>query len=221
MEKFKRDSDCVEYGTWSNLKGSGVYCIENINTKLKYVGSSKNIDQRIIKHFSELRFNRHTNLRLQSDFNKYGFSSFKVTVLEYVEDTNLLLTTEVSKQLEIGKDALYNDIISGSYITTSLSKVRASSHKNTHKSDEYRAKMVALKTKYAVVKIDMTTNIVVETFESIELIADKYPTFSVNTIRGVCNGSKNSYAKYYWRYVDKQGNIVPTKWDNEQNKDIV
>ena len=60
-----------------NLKNkSGIYCILNIQNNKKYIGSSINIWQRLQKHFSLLRNNKHENIILQNSFNKNGEDSF-------------------------------------------------------------------------------------------------------------------------------------------------
>lgn len=61
MEKITRD-----------LKVSGIYCIENKINNKTYIGSSKNLYQRLLKHFALLRHNKHENAHLQSAWNKYG-----------------------------------------------------------------------------------------------------------------------------------------------------
>lgn len=54
----------------------GVYCILNIKNNKKYIGSSINIWQRLQKHFSLLRKNKHENIILQNSFNKNGEESY-------------------------------------------------------------------------------------------------------------------------------------------------
>ena len=72
------------------LKISGIYCIENkINNKI-YIGSSKNIYQRLLKHFALLRHNKHQNAHLQSAWNKYGEINFEWLVLEFCDLTKLI-----------------------------------------------------------------------------------------------------------------------------------
>lgn len=71
------------------LKYSGIYCIENkINYKI-YIGSSKNIYSRLLKHFALLRHNKHENAHLQNAWNKYGESNFTWTVLEKCKEEKL------------------------------------------------------------------------------------------------------------------------------------
>ena len=67
-------------------KKSGVYCIVNKKNNKKYIGSSKNIWQRLQCHRSYLRNNSHTNKHLQSSYNKHGESQFDVYVIEYCDN---------------------------------------------------------------------------------------------------------------------------------------
>lgn len=71
------------------LKVSGIYCIENITNHKTYIGSSKNIYQRLLKHFALLRHNKHQNAHLQSAWNKYGESSFRWFILELCDSMEL------------------------------------------------------------------------------------------------------------------------------------
>ena len=53
-------------------KISGVYQIVNELNGHRYIGSSKNIQHRILVHRSALRRNSHHSIYLQNAFNKYG-----------------------------------------------------------------------------------------------------------------------------------------------------
>ena len=64
-------------------KQCGIYEIFNIINGKSYVGQSTNITQRLSKHKSELRHNKHQNLHLQNAWNKYGEHSFLFNILEY------------------------------------------------------------------------------------------------------------------------------------------
>ena len=72
-----------------DFKVSGIYCIENIVNHKTYIGSSKNIYQRLLKHFALLRHNKHENAHLQSAWNKYGEKSFQWFVIEYCDNEYL------------------------------------------------------------------------------------------------------------------------------------
>ena len=71
------------------LKVSGIYCIENITNHKTYIVSSKNIYQRLLKHFALLRHNKHQNAHLQNAWNKYGEDSFRWFILELCDSKEL------------------------------------------------------------------------------------------------------------------------------------
>ena len=73
---------------------SGIYTITNIINNKIYVGYTVNFYQRMHKHFSDLKYNRHDNCYLQNAYNKYGKNSLVFEVLEYYEDNNLLPSME-------------------------------------------------------------------------------------------------------------------------------
>ena len=129
MKDFIRETDNVTYGTFSHLNGMGVYQIRCKSENKAYIGSSTNCQDRVQKHFSELRLNRHTNKRLQDAFNKYGFEDFICSIVIYVNNQDNLLDLETNYQKKLGIDNIYNDKISGYYITDELREIRANSIK--------------------------------------------------------------------------------------------
>jgi len=72
----------------------GIYIIENLTNKEIYIGSSKNIHNRLQKHMSLLRHNKHENRYLQNSFNKYKEVNFKWYIAEVIFDINTLTTRE-------------------------------------------------------------------------------------------------------------------------------
>lgn len=50
-----------------------------------YVGSSKNLANRLIEHRSDLNHNQHSNQFLQNCFNKYGKDNLEIDILEYCD----------------------------------------------------------------------------------------------------------------------------------------
>lgn len=66
----------------------GIYCIEQKSTNRKYIGSSTNIEKRLIQHFSDLLNNRHHNTFLQRAYNKYGINDFETSRIEIFESIN-------------------------------------------------------------------------------------------------------------------------------------
>lgn len=72
-----------------NTLESGIYCIENTINNKKYIGQSININQRWLKHISELNNGYHHNDYLQKSWNKYGEECFKFYILEYCDKDEL------------------------------------------------------------------------------------------------------------------------------------
>ena len=73
-----------------DLKFSGIYCIINIKNSKRYIGSSKNIRQRLWTHRACLRHNNHENAHLQAAWNKYGEDNFDYFILEPCKEDILL-----------------------------------------------------------------------------------------------------------------------------------
>lgn len=69
---------------------SGIYCIVNTDNQKKYVGSSKNIYQRLQKHRAYLRKNMHENKKLQNSWNKHREDSFQYYILEFCPEDMLI-----------------------------------------------------------------------------------------------------------------------------------
>jgi len=59
-----------------------VYCIENLINGKKYIGKTKNYDNRKRIHVSTLRGNYHENKYLQYSWNKYGEENFKWYIID-------------------------------------------------------------------------------------------------------------------------------------------
>lgn len=82
------------------------YCIKNnINGKM-YIGITKNFKQRISKHFTLLKNNKHENEHLQSSYNIYGKESFEVIILIDGLEREKVMETE---KLYINKFKTYNN----------------------------------------------------------------------------------------------------------------
>lgn len=63
----------------------GIYQIRNIINDKKYIGLSKNCENRFKKHKRLLKNNKHENIKLQNAWNKYGEQNF---VFSIIEETN-------------------------------------------------------------------------------------------------------------------------------------
>ena len=75
-----------------NISGvvSGIYCITNNATGMRYVGSSINMRDRKAGHFRALGDETHRNRHLQNAFNRYGGRCFSFLVLEECSEDSLV-----------------------------------------------------------------------------------------------------------------------------------
>lgn len=83
-----------------------IYYIKNIINDKMYIGQTKNIKRRRLSHYGKLSKGYHPNYKLQDDWNKYGGNSFKITVLEYCDES------EVNKR-EMYYISLFNSVDDG------------------------------------------------------------------------------------------------------------
>jgi len=73
----------------------GIYCIINIKTSKRYIGStSVTFDQRFNSHIRLLRQNKHHSIHLQNSWNKYGEESFKFYIIKFYTDDLTILNIE-------------------------------------------------------------------------------------------------------------------------------
>lgn len=73
---------------------SGIYQIRNTLNEKCYIGSATHLQQRWAAHRSTLRRGQHRNRHLQRAFDKYGKEAFTFTILEYVEEPEILIERE-------------------------------------------------------------------------------------------------------------------------------
>ncbi|MDE1904971.1 MAG: GIY-YIG nuclease family protein [Rhodospirillales bacterium] len=72
----------------------GIYAITNTVNGKQYVGSSAHLQDRLYEHHRDLRPGKHPNRHLQHAWNKYGSEAFTFTLIEEIEDVNLILARE-------------------------------------------------------------------------------------------------------------------------------
>lgn len=72
----------------------GIYCIENIINKKRYIGQSRDAKMRFYGHKSELRRNVHGNEHLQRAWNKYGEENF---IFYIIKECKLIELDECEK----------------------------------------------------------------------------------------------------------------------------
>ena len=89
----------------------GIYSIYSKSQDCYYIGKSKDIEKRMLKHKSDLRLNRHHSPYLQNTFNKYGFEDLEFSVIQEC-------TYEDSAELEKDYIKKYNSYDKGFNMTT-------------------------------------------------------------------------------------------------------
>lgn len=205
----------VPYGTFSIYGNEkAVYGIKSKITGKVYIGSTKHIQRRLMKHFNELFHNRHSTKVLQEEFNKYGFNSFDIIIYDSNVNTNLL-EKEKEIQISIGIDNLYNEKISGYWVKEEYRNKLANSSKTTHKTKEYRQKMSKLKTN-KVGQYHFSGTLIKIWDSAIQICETLGYTRSV--ILSCCNGNKSHAYGFDWRYVDDNGNIVKNGYDKARKQ---
>lgn len=66
----------------------GIYSIFNVENGKRYVGSSKDLYNRLHEHIHNLKHDKSHNKHLQASWNKYGEDSFIFNVLEFCEESS-------------------------------------------------------------------------------------------------------------------------------------
>lgn len=59
----------------------GIYSIYSKSQNCYYIGKSKDIHKRILKHKSDLKLNHHHSSYLQNIYNKYGLEDLEFSVI--------------------------------------------------------------------------------------------------------------------------------------------
>lgn len=193
-----------------------VYKIVNTQTNDVYVGSTKRgLVWRTRKHLRELDRKIHHNRHLQNAYNKYGKDSFVFSVLELVEDSELL--TECEQKWINKLNPTYNvmrDIKSHigckrseetkAKISESLkNRPLSDAHKNSirktmlgSKHTEDRKRKIGEAHKIPIVQLDMKNTPVAE-WPSIKDAAIALGFNKAKISNCVC-GRKKSYKGFIW-----------------------
>ena len=74
---------------------TGIYEIVNTGNGRRYVGSAVNFIRRFNVHRSQLRHNKHHNVRIQRDWDKLGPSAFEFRQLLVCEKKDLILYEQI------------------------------------------------------------------------------------------------------------------------------
>lgn len=66
-------------------KKCGVYSIKNVINNKEYIGSSKNLYNRLHEHLNNLKYNKGHNSHLQNAWNKYGENNFVYKIISFCD----------------------------------------------------------------------------------------------------------------------------------------
>lgn len=70
----------------SRINNCGIYKITCLKNNKIYIGSSKNLSNRLYNHKYSLKNGIHKNVFLQKDWNYYGEENFKFEIIEYCDE---------------------------------------------------------------------------------------------------------------------------------------
>lgn len=199
----------------NNLELSGIYCIENnINNKV-YIGSAINLKRRLGKHFSELKHNKHGNIKLQRFYNKYrNFVILTYKILEYCEPINLIKREQYHLNLHNIEDLFNINIIANSRLGVKSSentkqKIRSALlGKSPSQTTKDKIRITLTGTKLSKERIKMKCKKInqynlkgefVKTWNSIKEISIFY-AIERNRITYCLKHLHLSFINFYWRY---------------------
>lgn len=182
-----------------DLKVSGIYCIINLKNSKRYIGSSKNIRQRLWNHRALLRKRRHDNIHLQSAWNKYGEQNFDFYVIERC-DESLLLEKEQS----------YIDTMKPEYNINLETQRPPCSKESREKQSQTRKRLYAeglLKPSFKHIKVyvyDLDGNFIKE-YNSMKEAAIAEFGKNSGAVRNACLGKENPYHRVHDKlfYLEK------------------
>lgn len=128
-----------------NYEHAGIYVIYNLATDSMYIGQSKNIYLRFVKHRARLKKGSHVNKKLQNLYDLYGKDGFLFFCIELVTDVNKLCEREKYYIEAAGRDNLLN-IHQASEVSLERHKNISASLTGRKLSEEHVKKMSEVQT---------------------------------------------------------------------------
>lgn len=90
------------------IRTSGVYIITNLVTNKVYIGSSKEVEDRLCRHKVALLKGTHHSIKLQRSYNKHGLNNFTFNLLLVCSLHDLLLYEQLCLDAYDAVDGGYN-----------------------------------------------------------------------------------------------------------------
>lgn len=185
----------------------GIYKMSCSETDKVYIGETVNLSNRLQKHFSLLRKNKHSNPIWQNVFNKYGEATITVEVLEYLETTDEL---ELKKIEKAWQDKFPNCISLDSNEIFAVERTEEWKEQQRKQLDEIREKAIEV-CNIPIIVYDIKMDVLLEfpnVKEATSIIEYKHLNRNIN---------KNQLVPYKARYVGfkKEG------FDKDMLKNIV
>jgi len=113
---------------------SGIYKITNLVNNKYYIGSSVDLYTRCYTYLCLAQQHKIHNIHLQNAINKYGISSFRFEVLEFVNFSNLVSSTNIKLPILQAKEQSYIILLKPAYNhRTIVDKNTAIKHSNKTK----------------------------------------------------------------------------------------
>lgn len=185
---------------------SGIYAIKNrINGKV-YIGMTINLHGRIQTHKSYLKYNKHVNRYLQSDYNEFGLENFEFITLEECDDNSQLEDKErmyIFKYKSTDRGFGYNLTYGGrtGYTQAQLIRKKPNRKKYTRKKIGYNKTVYKIRKPYkSVARVDLDTNEVLQVYKTVQDACKDGYTHS--NVTRVCKGFGMSHKGFGWHYVD-------------------
>jgi len=172
---------------------SGIYKIENLITHKVYIGQSKDIYRRFIKHVNckDMRY------ELYQDFNKYGINNFSFEVLKETKDLDYWEVFLIQLYRANNPKYGYNILIGGT-----CAEGENNNFFGKHHTEEAKRKNAAGHFYKKVQCIETG-----EIFKYINEIERKY-NLSGTCISRCCRGLAKSCGGYHWKYYDETEKVT-------------